>query len=63
MSDWSNSTVNRLRSTVHGMLARMGYVDSAKTLMLQAAFIEPEVLTYLEEKGHEYVLRCITIRP
>ena len=63
MTVWSDSTVSRLRSTVHSMLARMGYLDSVVTLKLQSAFIEPEVLAYLEEFEHDYVLRCLTVRP
>ena len=63
MIDWSDTTVARLRSIVHGMLAQMGYVDSVYTLQLQTVHVAREVLDYLEKEQEQYVLRCMTVHP
>lgn len=63
MSDWSESTVARLRSTVFQILSQAGYVESTRTLKLQTVFIAKEVLNYLQEHDEQYVLRCIQVGP
>ena len=63
MSDWSESTVARLRSTVFAILAQAGYIENARTLKLQTVHIAREVLHYLHEQDEKYVLRCIGVRP
>ena len=63
MSDWSDSTVARLRSTVFAILAQAGYVENTRTLKLQTFHIAREVLNYLHEQDEKYVLRCIGVRP
>ncbi|MXZ34184.1 MAG: DUF1819 family protein [Acidobacteria bacterium] len=63
MSDWSESTVARLRSTVFAILVQAGYVENARTLKLQAIHVAREVLDYLRDQDEEYVLRCIEVRP
>ena len=59
MSDWSESTVARLRSTVFAILAQAGYVENARTLKLQTVHVAREVLNYLHEQDEKYVLSCI----
>ena len=63
MSDWSGSTVARIRSTVFAILAQAGYVENPRTLRLQTVHIAREVLNYLHEQDEKYVLRCIGVRP
>ena len=63
MSDWSESTVARLRSTVFAILVQAGYVENARTLKLQTVHVPREVLNYLHEQDEKYVLRCIEVRP
>ena len=63
MSDWSESTVARIRSTVFAILAQAGYVESPRTLRLQTVHVAREVLHYLFEQDERYVLRCIEVRP
>ena len=63
MSDWSDSTVARLRSTVFAILAQAGYVENTRTLKLQTVHVAREVLQYLHEQNETYVLRCIGVRP
>ena len=63
MSDWSESTVARLRSTVCAILAQAGYVENTRTLKLQTVHVAREVLNYLHEQDEKYVLRCIEVRP
>ena len=63
MSDWSELTVARLRSTVFAVLAQAGYVESTRTLKLQTVYVAGEVLNYLRQQDEKYVLRCIEVRP
>ena len=63
MSNWSESTVERLRSTVFAILAQAGYVENTRTLKLQTVYVAKEVLDYLHEQNEQYVLRCIEVRP
>ena len=63
MSNWSESTVARLRSTVFAILAQAGYVENTRTLKLQTVYVAKEVLDYLHEQNEQYVLRCIGVRP
>ncbi|MCY4587726.1 MAG: DUF1819 family protein [Bryobacterales bacterium] len=63
MSDWSESTVARIRSTVFAILAQAGYIENPRTLRLQTVHIAKEVLNYLYEQDEKYVLRCIGVRP
>ena len=63
MSDWSESTIARIRSTVFAILAQAGYVESPRTLRLQTVHVAREVLHYLFEQDERYVLRCIEVRP
>ena len=63
MSDWSDSTVARLRSTVFAILAQAGYVENTRTLKLQTVHVAREVLNYLHEQDEKYVLRCIEVQP
>lgn len=63
MPDWSQSTVDRLRSSVFQILAEAGYVASTRTLKLQTVHIAQPVLRYLENQNEQYVLRCIQVGP
>ena len=63
MPEWSPSTVARLRSSVFQILAQAGYIESTRTLKLQAVHIASEVLSYLRERDEDYVLRCIEVAP
>jgi hypothetical protein len=61
MPQWSESTITRLRSSVYGILAEAGYIDSTKTRKLQRVHIVQPVLRYLEKHHEDYVLRCIQV--
>jgi hypothetical protein len=63
MSDWSESTVARLRSTVFQIIAQAGYIENTRTLKLQTVHVAREVLNYLQEHDEGYVLRCIQVAP
>ena len=63
MSNWSEATVRRLRSTVFAILAKAGYIENTRNLKLQAVHIAKEVIRYLHEQNKQYVLRCIEVRP
>ena len=63
MPDWSQSTVDRLRSSVFQILAEAGYVANTKTLKLQTVHIAQPVLRYLQNQNEQYVLRCIQVGP
>ena len=53
MSDWSESTVSRLRSTVFAILVQADYVENARTLKLQTIHVAREVLNYLRDQDEE----------
>lgn len=61
--EWAPSTVDRLRASVFQILAEAGYIESARTLRLQAAQISPDVIRVLRDQGESYVLRCIEVGP
>ena len=63
MSDWSESTVARVRSTVFAILVQAGYAENTRTLKLQTIHVAMKVLHYLHEQDEKYVLRCIGVRP
>ncbi|MGZ0175108.1 MAG: BrxA family protein, partial [Planctomycetales bacterium] len=63
LPEWSESTVNRLRSSVFQILQQAGYIDSTKSLRLQTVHIADEVVRYLDNNDEGSVLRCIQITP
>lgn len=63
MPTWSESTRNRLRSSVFQSLAQAGYLADTRSLVLQPVHVARQVLDYLKEHGESYVLRCIEVSP
>lgn len=63
LPEWSESTINRLRSSVFQILQQAGYIDSTKSLRLQTVHIAAEVVRYLENNDEGSVLRCIQVTP
>ena len=63
LPEWSDSTINRLRSSVFQILQQAGYIDSTRSLRLQTVHIAAEVVRYLKKNSENSVLRCIEIAP
>jgi len=63
MAQWSDSTIERLRSSVYLMLAEAGYIDGVRTINLQTVHIVEPVLRCLNKHREQYVLRCIQVGP
>lgn len=63
MPQWSDSTIERLRSSVFQMLAQAGYLSDTRTRKLQTVRIASEALSYLRDHGEDYVLRCLSVSP
>ena len=61
MPQWSDSTIQRLRSSVYSVLAEAGYINSTKTRKLQGVHIVRPVLRYLQRHDEQFVLRCIQV--
>lgn len=61
MPEWSAGTKKRLRSSVFQALAQAGYIESTKTLKLQAVHISEAVVRYLMSHRETYVLRCLQV--
>lgn len=61
MPIWSESTIQRLRSSVFQILAEAGYIDSTRSRKLQAVHIVRPVTRYLEKHDEQYVLRCLQV--
>jgi Putative inner membrane protein (DUF1819) len=60
---WSETTRNRLRSSVFQMLAQAGYIENTRSLKLQTVHIAEQVLSLLKSNKEEYVLRCMQVAP
>jgi hypothetical protein len=63
MSEWSETTTLRLRSSVFQSLAQAGYIENTRTLKLQPVQIADQVLRYLNSNQETYVLRCMQVAP
>jgi hypothetical protein len=63
MPQWNESTRRRIRSSVFQILAQAGYLENTRNLRLQPVQIAPPVISYLQEHGENYVLRCIQVSP
>jgi len=61
MPDWSDSTRERLRSTVFQILAQAGYLEDIRSRKLRTVLIRPELTAYLQEKGESHLLRCLLL--
>ncbi len=63
LPQWSESTLNRLRSSVFQILEQAGYIDNTRSLRLQTVHLAGEVVEYLEKHHESSVLRCIQATP
>lgn len=63
MPRWSESTIDRLQSSIFLILAEAGYLDGVRTAKLQTVHIVEPVLRYLRKHDEQYVLRCIQVGP
>ncbi len=61
MPQWSESTVERLRSSVFQILAQAGFLRDTRSLALQRPHISEQVVGCLKRHREDYVLRCITV--
>ena len=61
MPHWSDRTLGNLRRTVFQILAEAGFIDSVRGKNLHALHVTPDVLVYLEDRGEDYVLRCMRV--
>jgi len=61
MPQWSDSTVQRLRSSVFQILAQAGFVQDTRSLVLRRPHIADQVIACLKLHRDDYVLRCITV--
>jgi hypothetical protein len=61
MPDWSESTQNRLRSTVFQILAQAGYLSDTSARELKSVSILPELIAYLRARGENQLIRCLQL--
>jgi hypothetical protein len=61
MPDWSESTQNRLRSTVFQILSQAGYLSDTAARELKTVTILPALISYLREKGEDQLIRCLQL--
>lgn len=59
MPHWRDTTLDKLRTRVFGMLTEAGYISDSRSRVLKQVYVAPEVLAYLREAGETYVLRCM----
>ena len=63
MPQWSEATINRLRSSVFQIMQQAGYIDNTKSLRLQTVHLAGEVVRALEKNDETTVLRQIRVTP
>lgn len=63
MSEWSESTIARLRSSVFQILAQGGYIENTRIRKLQTVHISEEIIQHLLKQDEHYILRCIQVSP
>jgi hypothetical protein len=63
MPVWTEGTQKRIRSSVFQMLAQAGYIESTRSLKLQAVHIADQVINCLKANREDYVLRCLQVSP
>ena len=63
LPEWSESTIERLRSSVFQILQQAGYIDTTRSLRLQTVHLAEEVVKYLKKHDEGSVLRCIQVTP
>ena len=61
MRQWSQTTLDRLRSVVFSMLAEAGYLGDTQRRGIQPVFVDDAVRNLLEVEGERYVLRCMEV--
>ncbi|MCX6880433.1 MAG: DUF1819 family protein [Verrucomicrobia bacterium] len=61
MPDWSESTQDRLRSTVFQILSQAGYLSDTAARELKTVTILPELISYLRENGETHLIRCLQL--
>ena len=61
MPDWSESTQNRLRSTVFQILAQAGYLSDTSVREIKSVSILPELIAYLRARGENPLIRCLQL--
>lgn len=61
MPEWSESTRDRLRSTVYQIMAQAGYLADTTSRTLKPVTIVPQLTAYLQEKGEHQLLRCLQL--
>jgi Putative inner membrane protein (DUF1819) len=61
LPDWSESTQNRLRSTVFQILAQAGYLADTASREIKSVSILPELIAYLRARGEDHLIRCLQL--
>lgn len=61
MPEWSQTTLDRLRSVVFSMMAAAGYLGDTQARRLQPVFVDDALRSLLEVGGERYVLRCMEV--
>jgi hypothetical protein len=56
---WSDSTKQRLRSTVFQVLAQVGFLDGTTARKLKKIMVLPELRDYLSTRGELIILNCL----
>lgn len=61
MPNWSQSVIEKLRSSVFSMLAEAGYLSDTRALRFQNVFLDPVLEQALRGRQESYVLRCMKV--
>lgn len=61
MPNWSQSVIEKLRSSVFSMLAEVGYLSDTRALRFQNVFLDSDLEQALRGRHESYVLRCMKV--
>ena len=61
MPEWSEGTLDSLRTRMFGMMTEAGYLSDSRTRLLKPVQLSPEVARYLRESERSYALRCMEL--
>lgn len=59
MPHWRDTTMEKLRTRVFGMLTEAGYITDSRSRVLKQVYVAPGVVAYLRSADETYVLRCM----
>ena len=61
ISDWTESSKDKMGQVAFRMLAEMGYLENSRSLKLQRVIIRPELKSMLENSSRQRIKACMEV--